>query len=352
MVLHYVSKDMKIIQFMISPVTPANTCCGNGKKEIVALVIGGDILTANAIAYLNLLENQRANQAREAETHRSNVTNEGETFRHNNATESNQSATLRENARHNAVTEEISRSANAETARSHKAQEAEVYRHNVAGEEQAAKTLQETFRHNSQTENVAWYNAEENKRHNQSVEGVNWYNAQENKRHNQESEATNWYNAYENERAHKASEEFNYTRLAEDKRHNVADESLKTWQTQINAKDAQTRRDTLKENVRYNDAKLAEEARYHDMYNIFNSGKLRNEERNLDIKEGELAETTRAHEANEKINKLNAVWGGINDSVRAATSVVNAITDARSEARRKADSERDFLWKVINPFGG
>lgn len=45
-------------------------------------------MTANEIAYLNYLENQRSNMAREEETNRSNVAKEVETNRHNVADES------------------------------------------------------------------------------------------------------------------------------------------------------------------------------------------------------------------------------------------------------------------------
>lgn len=80
-------------------------------------------MTRNQIEYRSLLEQQRANLAKEGETHRSNVANETETHRSNLAKER-------------------------ETNRSNVAKETETKRTNVANESLRLSELQEAKRNN------------------------------------------------------------------------------------------------------------------------------------------------------------------------------------------------------------
>lgn len=129
-------------------------------------------MTANQIAYQNMLENVRSNQAREQEQNRTNVANEDLRLQE-----------LREAQRHNTTTE-------SETNRSNLAKELETNRHNVATENETARhnvvTEQETGRHNRVAENTANAVAYETARHNQTTEA-------ESKRHNvaNENQAAN-----------------------------------------------------------------------------------------------------------------------------------------------------------------
>lgn len=85
-------------------------------------------MTANQIAWQNMLENKRANVAKEGETKRHNVVTEVETGRHNKSTES-----------------------------------------------LGFSNLSELGRHNLQTEAVNWYNAQEINRANQANEAIKWH---------------------------------------------------------------------------------------------------------------------------------------------------------------------------------
>lgn len=106
-------------------------------------------MTANQIAWQNMLETRRANVARELETNRSNVARETETNRANVAKEG-------ETKRHNVATE------------------VEAGRHNRSTESLGFSNLSELGRHNLQTEAVNWYNAQEVKRANQANEAIKW----------------------------------------------------------------------------------------------------------------------------------------------------------------------------------
>lgn len=113
-------------------------------------------MTANQIAYQNMLENVRSNKVREQEQNRTNVANEELRLQE-----------LREAQRHNTTTE-------SETNRSNLAKEMENNRHNVATENEATRhnvvTERETGRHNRVTENTANVVAYETARHNQATE--------------------------------------------------------------------------------------------------------------------------------------------------------------------------------------
>lgn len=80
-------------------------------------------MTQNQIAYWNMVENHRANLAKEQETHRSNVTNERL-----------QSTNLSEIARSNAAKELLQLMGLQETTRSNMARESETSRHNQRAE--------------------------------------------------------------------------------------------------------------------------------------------------------------------------------------------------------------------------
>ncbi len=84
-------------------------------------------MTANQIAWQNMLENKRSNLSKEGETQRHNVATEVETGRHNKSTES-----------------------------------------------LGFGNLSELGRHNRQMESVNWYNAQELARANQANEAIKW----------------------------------------------------------------------------------------------------------------------------------------------------------------------------------
>lgn len=113
-------------------------------------------MTNNQINYLNLLETQRANRAKEdvsrqnlSETARHNVRTEDESERSNRARESYSILSLAETMRSNKAKE-------TETARSNLAKEGEVNRSNLAKEAEAKRSNlakeSETHRHNTWTE--------------------------------------------------------------------------------------------------------------------------------------------------------------------------------------------------------
>lgn len=109
-------------------------------------------MTANQIAYWNMMESKRSNLARERETYRSNVARETETHRNNTATEAltglrdaetkrNNLARLAEEKRNN-----IARLA--EDERTHRVKEAEDHRTNVFNEQIKLLDVQEKGRAN------------------------------------------------------------------------------------------------------------------------------------------------------------------------------------------------------------
>ena len=113
-------------------------------------------MTNNQINYLNLLETQRANRAKEdvsrqtlSETSRHNVRTEDESERSNRAKEAYSIFSLSETIRSNKAKEH-------ETSRSNLAKEAETNRANMAKEAETGRANQakenETHRHNTWTE--------------------------------------------------------------------------------------------------------------------------------------------------------------------------------------------------------
>lgn len=111
-------------------------------------------MTTNQLAYLNYLETNRANLARERENVRYNDLTTGETRRHNVATESITAAELDERVRHNITSENQQDAINAETQRSNVAREQENKRHNLASESKDVRTIAETERANRAAEGI------------------------------------------------------------------------------------------------------------------------------------------------------------------------------------------------------
>lgn len=131
-------------------------------------------MTANQIAYWQLVETRRANAAREVETNRANVAKESEQHRANVASETETSrahkATEAENLRSHLATESLTTRdliernrhnlvTEAESERSNRAREEETLRSNLAGEalKQQSNLLQkqsivETATHNRELE--------------------------------------------------------------------------------------------------------------------------------------------------------------------------------------------------------
>lgn len=144
------------------------------------------------VSYWTMKENQRHNKVSEAqaertlqETERSNKAKEGETSRHNLASEAE---TYRSNK-----TREL------ETARSNLAVETETKRRNLAVEQISRDTLAETTRHNVATENFNVISLQETRRHNTATEAISSSQVAELSRHNRASEeqaATTAYNNY------------------------------------------------------------------------------------------------------------------------------------------------------------
>lgn len=80
-------------------------------------------MTQNQVAYWSLIENTRANQAKESETARNNAAVEAETQRHNRAMELSNFNAVQEAIAHNRRQEEIERARNAEAERNNRMRE-------------------------------------------------------------------------------------------------------------------------------------------------------------------------------------------------------------------------------------
>jgi hypothetical protein len=162
---------MKVLQKVISCLEPVINAIAfliikAKQRNIHRSMKGGNyIMTANQIAWQNMLESRRSNRAREAETNRANLATEGETKRANLAKEG-------ETNRHNLATEGIAILGHQETVRSNKVKEKETNRHNLATEKVAAGTLTENVRHNKATEGIAAGTLTETVRHNKANEQV------------------------------------------------------------------------------------------------------------------------------------------------------------------------------------
>lgn len=120
-------------------------------------------MTKNQIAFLELQETKRANQAREVETHRANVAQEQLTSLRDTGTLALRDRELAESVRSHYAQEGLQSKTIAETERSNRAREAENYRSNVARET-------EMFRSNVARE-------QENRRHNIASEGIGYMQA-------------------------------------------------------------------------------------------------------------------------------------------------------------------------------
>lgn len=163
-------------------------------------------MTANQIAYQVLLENRRANLAREGETARSNVSREMETHRYN-------VAYIDELRRQHRNSEGIQRAVAMENAR-----------HNRALEEANVMDLRERRRHNIAQDLLGIQHENEVNRANKERERINEYNAINqmdlNRRELRRKELAD-------ERAHI----FNYDRLYDDSTHRDRSEILGTVNT-------------------------------------------------------------------------------------------------------------------------
>lgn len=95
-------------------------------------------MTANQIAYQNMLETRRSNLAKEAETNRSNVAREKETYRSNVA------------------------------------KEVETNRHNIDNERLGWANLDESTRSHKVQEQLGWANLSETARYHNQLDAVNW----------------------------------------------------------------------------------------------------------------------------------------------------------------------------------
>lgn len=190
-------------------------------------IYGGDIITKNQIAYLQVKESMRSNKASEANTRERNANdaqyqraqiNLGwkqaeEAERANRAREAQQDKIIEETGRHNLATEYQSRAVLGETAKHNRAMEGyqamqieESRRHNLIGEQLQNLGLQynyaalgETKRANlaRESENYRSHVAQEleTTRANQAREQEAILSRIEQSRHNQATEAqTAWYN--------------------------------------------------------------------------------------------------------------------------------------------------------------
>lgn len=120
-------------------------------------------MTKNQIAFLELQETKRANQAREVETHRANVAQEQLTSLRDTGTLVLRDRELAETVRSNYAREGLQSRTIAETERSNKAREAETYRSNVARETETYRSNvareRENYRHNVATEGIGYMQA-------------------------------------------------------------------------------------------------------------------------------------------------------------------------------------------------
>lgn len=158
-------------------------------------------MTANQIAYQRMLEEGRANRAREEETHRANT-----------STEALRNAELHESVRSNVARE-------TEEHRSNVAREIETNRSNLAKE----------F---------------ENSRHNRSTESLSFATLAESSRANRASESIRQY-ANDIQYAHNVATE------TEQRRANVANEVTSRWKTRYEANQAANRLQSELETRKY-----------------------------------------------------------------------------------------------------
>lgn len=111
-------------------------------------------MTSNQIAYAGVLETQRADRAREAETYRSNVANLNEVMKHNRAVEEYNRRMLEESRRSNLAREQENFRHNTRTEDLTKLQQEEVARSNRANEylkQYSADLTAQTSRANAET---------------------------------------------------------------------------------------------------------------------------------------------------------------------------------------------------------
>lgn len=131
-------------------------------------------MTRNQLAYWELMEKKRSNQATETETNRANVAKETETNRSNLAKEG-------ETHRFNLVTEALERGKQAETKRSNLAHEYLTER----GLANTRRQIEEQSRHNRATESLDSGRLTETTRTNKANEGIRSAELAERKRNNQ-----------------------------------------------------------------------------------------------------------------------------------------------------------------------
>lgn len=129
-------------------------------------------MTANQIAYQNLLETQRANVVKENENARSNMAREYETNRSNLANEAIARERNAETQRANLASEFQKKSELEETKRANQAREVETNRANLANEEIKRATNTETAKHNRAMESLGYAQLNETAAHNRAVEEI------------------------------------------------------------------------------------------------------------------------------------------------------------------------------------
>lgn len=164
-------------------------------------------MTANQIAYQNMLENRRSNLAREQETARHNMVQERQTDVVNTETQRNNLRLEALKAQSNEYTHFDNLAQRRSVARTASNLLAETSRHNKAAEELSSlelsslneyrdSSLREAGRHNLATENLTAQELLERNRSNRASEGLRSQELSELSRHNRAQEGIGYISAY------------------------------------------------------------------------------------------------------------------------------------------------------------
>lgn len=166
-------------------------------------------MTANQIAYQNMLENRRANLVKEQETARHNIVQERQADFENVETRRNNMRLEALKAQSNEFTHFDNLANRRSIAKTASNLLAETARHNKAAEDLSSlelsslneyrdSTLRETNRHNVATEGLTAQELSERSRSNRANEGLRASELVELSRHNRTQEGIGYMNAYAN----------------------------------------------------------------------------------------------------------------------------------------------------------
>lgn len=205
---------------------------------------------------------------------------------------------MKENQRHNVVTE-------GETSRHNQVSEgidisnlAETKRHNVANEKEAN-------RHNTVTEAQGQQQLDETKRHNIAGETLNLGQLQETKRHNVASE-----------RLQGTDLNIKANTLAETSRHNIEQEAIGQIQAQGT---------TLRGQASYDLAQLQKE--WASIQNLTGIELDRARTNEINAKIRQIENQIKNLDRQTDINQVNTIWSNVNGSIRSLSDLIDTVAN-------------------------